>query len=56
MDHLIERLRQPAAGVFRELLDDLAQHGLRDDQFADHVDDAVDLFELDAGGGRGRLR
>ena len=52
VDDLFEDLHQPAADILRQVLHDLAKHGLRDDQFADHVDDAIDLFEFDARGGR----
>ena len=57
MNDLVENLHQPAADVFRKAVHDLPEHRLGDDQFADHVDDAVDLFELDARRGRaGRPR
>ena len=54
MDDFVERLQQPATDVFGKLLHDLPEHRLRDDEFADHVDDAVDLLEFDARGGCGR--
>ena len=55
MDDFVENLRQPAARRFRQVVHDLSEHGLRDHQFADHVDDAVDLLELDPGRGGSRL-
>ena len=55
VDDLIEDLRQPAARCFRKILNDLPQHRLGDHQFAHHVDDAIDSFELDPGRGRGRF-
>ena len=55
VDDLVEDLRQPAADRFRKVVHDLPEHRLGDHQFADHVDDAVDLFELDPGGGGGGL-
>ena len=55
MHDLFEDLNEAAAGCLRQILHDLAEHRLRDHQFADHVDDAIDALELDARGGRGWL-
>ena len=50
MEDVLQRLRQSATDLRGQLLNDLAEHRLRDDHFADHVDDAVDPFELDPDG------
>ncbi len=54
-DHLLEHLRQPPRYVLRQALHDLPEHRLGDDELAHHVDDTVDLLELDARGGGGGL-
>ena len=56
MEDVLDPLRHPAHDLGREILDDLTQHGLGDDDLADHVDDAVDLVELHPDGGGGGRR
>ena len=47
MHDFFKHLHEPAAHVFRQAVDHLAEHRLGDDQFAHHIDDAIDLFQLD---------
>ena len=54
VNDLFENLRQSPARSLRKILHDLPQHRLRNHQFAHHVHDAVDTFELDPGRGGGR--
>ncbi len=52
MDHLFKDLNEPVADLLRQGMNHLAKHRLCDNQLADHVDHAIDLFELDPRGRR----